>query len=328
MMGFASKAVMGERLDRIDALKRVLLLGQDKENWPRGGAGEERMVVDGEGRRRVVSSRIAALKDAHGAPAGSIEILNDHTETDRLRREVNRLDTLAAMGEMAANVAHQIRNPLNGVEGFASLLQRTLERDEDRVRPDAARYARNVVHGVREVNSIINGMLMLARGDRLQIRPCNLDLLMAEVVEDLRTTLSRMGLDAKILFRPGMGDGQVSCDWMKLKQACLNLGHNALEAVAGRERRTIRISTRFRGDQAVIRVTDTGKGMDKDTAAKVFRPFFTTRDRGTGLGLSLASKLVDLHGGRLCVRSLPGIGTTFKIELKGRLSGGRNGDQA
>ncbi|MFH2002731.1 MAG: PAS domain S-box protein, partial [Planctomycetota bacterium] len=194
LLGMAADSVMGRRLDEVDALEEMLLLCHDPHTPIRKDPGEERTVVAPDGRRIVVTSRISELRTAQGEPAGWVEMLTDLTETDRLRREVHRLDTLAALGEMAAGVAHQIRNPLNGVEGFASLLQRSLASDARPGSDDSLRYAGKIVHGVREVNAIINGMLMLARNEKLEIRPVRLDLLAEEVVERLRQWALRAGI--------------------------------------------------------------------------------------------------------------------------------------
>ena len=130
-----------------------------------------------------------------------------------------------------------------------------------------------------------------------------------------------------ITFKPGPVETWVHGDGLKLKQAILNLAHNALEALSPEGRRIVRISTRRIKDSAELRVTDTGKGMDADLAAKALRPFFTTRERGTGLGLSVASKVVDLHSGSLRLRSMPGVGTAFKITLHGLAPAEWDGDE-
>jgi two-component system sensor histidine kinase AtoS len=258
-------------------------------------------------------------------PAGRIEILTDLTETDRLRREVHRLDTLAALGEMAGAVAHQIRNPLNGVEGFASLLHRRLA-GEGGGGEDALRYADKIAHGVREVNAVIQGMLMLAKSEPLALRPVRIDRLADDVVENLRSAAEAAESPVEFQVKSGGEAGEIAVDALKLKQVLLNVAHNAMAALPEKGRRIIRISTAQRKAGAVIRVTDSGRGMSAQQASKIFRPFYTTREEGTGLGLAVASKIVDLHGGAIGVRSIPGCGTTFRIELPGCDAAGQPGD--
>lgn len=303
-LGLGAGEVKGRRLEEVEPLSHMLLMGGNSASKP----GEERGVEAPDGQSLVVTSRIAELNDAKGAPAGRIEILTDLTETDRLRREVHRLDTLAAMGEMAAAVAHQIRNPLNGVEGFASLLQRKLK-DEDGS-DDARRFAGNVVQGVRQVNAVISGMLMLARSDSLQLHDVDLDTLLEETARELDDHDARISLDLNL------GGRSIRADGLKLKQVFLNMGHNALEAMEQGRRNEIRIRTRWNGERPEIRIVDSGRGVEQAKDGKIFQPFYTSREQGTGLGLSVASKIVDLHGGAIRFRSLPGVGTVFKIQLR------------
>jgi signal transduction histidine kinase len=319
LLKLKTEEVKGKRLDEIEPLNGMLLLSLPEEGWPPGGSDEERVVMTRQGDRLVVTSRMAHLGDAQGRPAGRIEILTDLTETDRLRREVHRLDTLAAMGEMAAAVAHQIRNPLNGVEGFASLLQRTLAREEEN-REGALRFAGHIVQGVRQVNAIINGMLMLSKPDALHPSRLCLNDLLQEVLAELKTTAKDLGIDARIELRHPGAALWILADGLKLKQALLNIGNNALSALKAPGRGGLRMTLDKKGGWIRIRVADSGAGMTPEVATKVFRPFFTTREDGVGLGLSVATKIVDFHGGGLSVRSLLGRGTVFKMVFNSRAS--------
>lgn len=319
LTGLRLEGILGKRLEEVDHTGDFLLL-------PGGGGTKERTVLTKDGRRLVVASRVSELRDGQGRPAGWIEILTDLTETDRLRREVHRLDTLAAMGEMAAAVAHQIRNPLNGVEGFASLLVRNLSKGEASM-DDGLRYGRNIIRGVQEVNAIISGMLMLARPDHLDLKPVHLDSLMEAVAEGTNLTAESMGDEARVCFRPGAPDAWVTADELKLKQVFINLARNALEALGNAEGRMIRLRTRAKGELVEVRVTDTGRGMEGEAVEKLFRPFYTTREGGCGLGLSVAAKFVELHGGRINVRSIPGLATVFKVTLSSRRSSEKPGEK-
>jgi PAS domain S-box-containing protein len=325
LLGIDAGMVVGRPIDAVASLQRILLLGSDPSTWPARGSDEERAVETLDGRRLVVTSRLAELKDGQGKPAGRIEILTDLTETDRLRREVHRLDTLAALGEMAGAVAHQIRNPLNGVEGFASLLQRRLSMEGGEGK-DALRFAEKIVHGVREVNAVIQGMLMLAKSEPLALKPTSIDRLAKEVVESLKSMTEGEGSSVEFEFKSNARDAEIAVDALKLKQVLLNVAHNALAALPEAGRRAIRLSTARRNGSAVIRVTDSGRGMSAQQVGKIFRPFYTTREDGTGLGLAVASKIVDLHGGAIGVRSIPGCGTTFRIEIPGCDTAGQLGD--
>ncbi len=314
MLNMRSEDLFGKKLESVEGIEDLLLLCRDPKDGTCGDVENERTIMTRGNRRLVVTSRISQFKDAAGNHAGRIEILTDLTETDRLRREVHHLDTLAAMGEMAAEVAHQIRNPLNGVEGFASLLKRSIVR-KDAGGKDPAGYAGKVVEGVREVNAIINSMLLLARKGRIEPEPVDLNAIAKDTVEELRSAAQSRGIDADIRWKKENRAEWVAGDALKLKQACLNIGFNALESLTPEKCSSIRISVNRSGNKVRFRVTDSGVGMDKETASKVFRPFFTTRNRGTGLGLPVAAKIVDLHNGCLSVRSISSVGTAFKMEL-------------
>lgn len=318
LLGIDAETVLGNPIDEVETLDEMLLLGRDANAPLASDPEEERTIMTPNGRMIVVTSRISELRNAQGEPEGRIEILTDLTETDRLRREVHRLDTLAALGEMAAGVAHQIRNPLNGVEGFASLLQRKLAREGETANDDARRYAGKIVHGVREVNAIINGMLMLAKDESLDLRPVDMDRLAADVASRLEQSAESGGRNVEIDFRSGLNNDCLLADEIKLRQVLLNIGHNALEALDGEGPCKVRIRTSRSRGAMEVRITDTGKGMSQDEAGKIFHPFYTTRDAGTGLGLSVATKIVDLHEGAISVRSIPEVGTTFKVALRTR----------
>jgi len=180
---------------------------------------------------------------------------------------------------------------------------------------------------VREVNSIINGMLMLSRPDQVEVKAICLDNLLSDVVESVKRVVESTGIDAEVEFRPGAKGAWITGDDLKLKQVFLNIAHNALQALAQQSVRKVRISSRRTGDFIKVLVSDSGKGMQPETMEKLFEPFFTTKETGTGLGLSVAAKFVDLHGGRLSARSILGKATVFKIELNGCLSAERTGEK-
>ena len=322
LLGVDAGEVTGSEVADSEVLAGALVLARTPGRCTAPLEGEERTLLTRDGRRLVVASRLSELTDGEGRSAGRIEILTDLTETDRLRREVHRLDTLTAMGEMAANVAHQIRNPLNGVEGFASLLVRALQArrsdgESDATTEKSLRYGRNIIRGVREVNAIITGMLQLAKPDQLLLKALNLDALVTETAAGVREAQESSGRVVDLEVNPGARGVWITADGFKLKQVLSNLIHNAIEALPAEGRRLVRVTTRRRGDRIVIDVADTGEGLSPDDMGKLFRPFFTTRETGTGLGLAVASHYVELHGGGLRARSRPGRATVFRIALTG-----------
>ncbi len=257
-----------------------------------GGQGPvERDVESFDGSRRRVSSVVATLEDG-----GRIEVISDLTEVSHLRTQLNRLDTLAALGEMAAGIAHEIRNPLNGIEGFAGLLARMLASAEGIDRVQAQRYVDRVRRGVGEVNEIVTNLLLWARPERLARSTFGLPELVGEVIGDA-PVLAGAQRHAAIECTGIREVTNLLADRVKLKIVLSNLLKNALEATGPDGRVVVAIDRSSTG--LSIRVDDTGPGVPSDLRRKLFRPFITGKASGTGLGLAVARKLIEVHGGEL-----------------------------
>ncbi len=270
-----------------------------------GGAIEREVVVlDGCNRRLSITR--APL------PGGSeIQVLVDLTVVTRLREQVNRLDTLANLGEMAAGIAHEIRNPLNGIAGFAGLLQRSVGGDD----PTAQRYVKNISRGVREVNDIITNLLTFASPGRAP----EATVVLSELLKDVEATAqgfleSRPKVELNLVIHPAARRIAIRGDATKLKIVFTNLVKNAIEAIADRGSVTVRLELSPEGREARIKVTDTGSGVPAAMRHRVFQPFATTKAQGTGLGLALAHRFVELHGGSIRCDNVAE-GCTFSIEL-------------
>lgn len=253
-----------------------------------------------EGARRRVVSTVSRLADG-----GRIEVLNDLTEVAHLRTQLNRLDTLAALGEMAAGIAHEVRNPLNGISGFAALLERAFEQGRAGD-ADTRRCVERIRKGVGDVDAIITSLLMWARPERLSKTRFDLRDLVVDavaelgVVEGIETVLPSYAVS-------------VDADRTKLRIVLGNLLRNAREAAgeAGR----VRIGTHKDGDAPQIVVEDSGPGISAEARARLFVPFATTKPRGTGLGLAIARKLTEVHGGELALRAGSLGGARFVVIL-------------
>ncbi len=246
---------------------------------------------------------------------GSVVVLKNIAcrkhEPERSRRK----DRLAAMGEMAAKIAHEIRNPLGSIELFATSLQASLEGQAD-----LQVLAERISSGVKSIDAIISNLLQFVRPDEAK-RFERFDIY--EALDDSLFFMKHLadkenGIDVKIEDgpRPLFIKGDVEL----IKQVCLNIILNAIQSMPGGG--VLRISTVQRamtnvGGSALaeIRISDSGVGIDPDNVSKIFDPFFTTKERGTGLGLSIVHSIVEMHGGILDVSSTPGDGTMFSIGL-------------
>jgi signal transduction histidine kinase len=255
----------------------------------RQASGECR-EVEVEGRRRVLASRWSEIRDAHGAQRGSVEIVDDRTAVEDLEERVRSQSKMAALGNMAGGIAHEIRNPLNAVRGFAELLKRELPADGK-----AARYAARICEGAHEADQIISSMTSLASRERLSLELVEPRGMVEEAIASaLRVAPAERASEWKVecvVDAPAF-----RCDRIKLRQALRNLVANAIQAQP--RGGWVRVECRVEGAELALRVKDGGPGIPRELARRVAEPFFTTRAEGTGLGLALVHTIADLHGGR------------------------------
>jgi signal transduction histidine kinase len=224
----------------------------------------------------------------------------------RLEAEALRQSRLAAMGEMAATLAHEVRNPLGAMELFTGLLLQDL-----RDRPEALALARQVASGIAALNHLVTNLLEFTRTQRPRAVVVDCQALVGDALlyaADLcaahRVDVTRGDVAATA---PAVADPEL------LRPVLLNLIRNAVQAMADGGTLTVRAA--IEGDVARVTVADTGPGIAPDAREDIFRPFYTTRAQGTGLGLTVSRALVAAMGGRLSVDSDPGRGATFIVDL-------------
>ena len=273
---------------------------------------QEKNLELANGRTIPLGFSTALVRDAEGDVLGAVEVFNDLTEVKRLEAQVQRMHTLAALGEMAATVAHEIRNPLGGIAGFATLLERDLAADDPR-----RRLARKITEGVARLNRIVTSLLSYTRPLTLNSRPVN----MVEVVEEA-AAFFEIDLDRRpenITLERHYPDHSLDCaiDPEQFQQVILNLLHNAHQAMAPKGGIIAIGLCTGHANPAHIELTirDQGMGMSPAVQEKLFTPFFTTKEDGTGLGLVTSKKIVEAHSGLIQVESEPGKGTCFTISL-------------
>lgn len=275
----------------------------------------ERTIQAPDGARRILAATATPLKLGSGEIIGAVEVFEDVTEVRRLQESVDRADRLKQLGEMAAGVAHEIRNPLNGIGGFASLLSRDLPPSDPR-----HKYAQAVVEGVRTLNRTVTGLLEFTKPRRLAYQDVDPVALVEDCLELMRSELSVA--DAKHAKAPSLAvvnrwpAGSIRADGHQLRQVLLNLVQNAVHAVADRDGRievTIAAQDSSGLDGIAITVDDNGAGVAKDARQRIFTPFYTTKDHGTGLGLAVSFTTVSLHGGTLTVDDSPLGGARFRV---------------
>jgi len=220
-----------------------------------------------------------------------------------------RSERLATVGRMAAHIAHEVRNPLASIGLNAELLgDEIVDRGEE-----ARRLVTSIIGEVDRLTEITETYLRFARLPRPKLDRENLGTIVTSVVEMSRGELAQAGIGITVDVAPGLPD--VAADEAQLRQALINLIRNAREAMADGGARRIDVSVRDSAGRIAIVIHDSGPGIGAADIGKVFDPFFSTKERGTGLGLALVQQVVVDHGGQIEVASPPGAGTTFTLTL-------------
>ncbi len=233
------------------------------------------------------------------------------TETQRLRME--RAEHLAAVGEMAAGLAHEIRNPVAGVKAAVEVLAGQMSPDDAR-----RQILRESASELDRVDRVIKDLLHYARPRPPQFAGVDLNDVVRGAWNLTAARAGAEGVDGECVLADG--PLAVQADAGMIRQVVVNLLLNAMQAVAGAQPRTIRLATTVRPAEAVVSVSDSGPGVDATQADSVFKPFFTTKSRGTGLGLSISWRIVEMHGGRLWIENPGQPHAEFRFSLP--LAGG------
>lgn len=263
----------------------------------------------GDGEKLYLEMGLQALIDDSGYQWGRLLVFKDKTRIKKMEEDVKRVERLAAIGEMAAGIAHEIRNPLASMSGSLQMLQQEMDGDSDQ------KLLMNIV--LREadrLNLIITDFLAFARPRIGAPSPLDLSRTVKEnlsIFECQEHVGNKVEIIESIL--PGVW---VLFDKHQFEQVMWNLLKNAVEAMPDGGRLSIKVTVS--GDErpmAVVSVEDTGGGISGEDLSRVFDPFFTTKDSGTGLGLSIVHRIIESGGGRIIVSSNPGRGTRFVIHL-------------
>ncbi|WP_420846076.1 PAS domain-containing protein [Neobacillus notoginsengisoli] len=319
---------VNENFCEISQYSKEELIGQDhrilnsghhskaffKDLWSTIGSGK---VWKGEIRNRAkdgtyywVDTTIVPFLNEKGRPYQYMAIRNDITERKKTEEMLHRQDKLAAVGQLAAGVAHEIRNPLTSMKGYAEFLQLD-ERD-----PERQEFLNIILDEIERVNVIVEDFMVLAKPKVVELEEKN-------VIPVIQTVLSLLEFEArkknvKLHFDYSNEIVQIECDENRLKQVFLNFVKNGIEAMPnGGE---LHVKTSIHENNVQISIQDTGVGIPEEKLKKLGEPFYTTKKNGNGLGLMVSFKIIESHNGKVFVESEPNKGTTFNIVLPAKIA--------
>jgi PAS domain S-box-containing protein len=252
---------------------------------------------------------LACAFETDGHLLGTVGALRDLTELVATQQRLLEREKLASLGEIAAVVAHDIRNPLGGIKTAAQFLPSRPATDEAVVTD----LTHSILAGVSQIESIVADLLDYARGTTLDRQPYSLGEIVGPAAEAYAQKARESGV---ALLAQGLEtDLVVVADGQRLRRVFVNVINNALEAVEHRPAAKVEVTLYRRENDAVVEITDNGQGIPPEARAKILLPFFTTKPTGTGLGLVIVKKIMDLHGGTIEIDTTPGVGTSVRLVI-------------
>jgi signal transduction histidine kinase len=270
---------------------------------------------------RVIGYTLSLVKDDAADTVGAVMFFKDLTRVEQLEERERLRDRLASLGEMAAGIAHELKNPLAGIEVMAGLLRRQVPDKKD-----AQSILADIISEAKLANAIVVEMLEFVRPIRLEIEPMTIADVLHQAVTLAESKTARGDVSVTVSSPEGLP--AIEADHHRLCQVFTNLIANAFEALDGKGAITITAAlsamepdAAFAGTPqeptpiVVVDVEDNGPGVPAELSDRIFDPFFTTKTRGTGLGLGIVRKIVDAHDGRIDLSSSSGKGTRFRVTL-------------
>ena len=266
---------------------------------------EQMLYAKPDGRKLTLGFSSSNLKDTENNTQGYIIIFQDLTEVKELEEKLNTSERMALLGQLAAGLAHELRNPLSAISGAVEILGSDVKPTEDNLR-----LIRMATQEVERLNLLVEDFLILTMPIQKLSTSVDLGLIISETVESFLKTIRRNNIEVLDEVERGM---YIQADAYRLKQVVWNLLVNSVEAmpIGG----LISIRSRIENDHVVIEISDEGRGIDETFISRIFDPFFTTKEVGTGLGLAIVQKVIEGYNGRINVVSSKGKGATFVITL-------------
>jgi two-component system sensor histidine kinase HydH len=285
--------------------------GLDWDSITASLAGEKKVLeremhlTTPEGRLIPVSVSASAIRGDDGLFLGHLFILRDISEIKRLQQEAQKNERLTALGNLAAGVAHEIRNPLSSIKGLASYIAGKMQ-----MGAPEEEAAKTMILEVDRLNRVVSELLDFARPNVVKLVETDVDAIISRALRLLDSDLKTGKILVNYVSNPEVS--HVPANAERLTQALLNLFLNAIQAMKPDGELCVRVEKRSDDEFAIV-VADTGQGIPPDALSSIFTPYFTTKPSGTGLGLAIVHQIIEGHGGKIAVSSVPGHGATFSL---------------
>ncbi len=256
---------------------------------------------------------ITDIVTEQGTVVGQLFMLRDLSQVKQLQEEIRKADRMAAIGHLAAGVAHEVRNPLSSIKGYATYFSSLFENGSDN-----RKAAEVMTSEVDRLNRVISELLEMARPADIKRKEIEVSLLLDSSLRLVKQEAEGAGVIIASDVAPDIGSIFVDPD--RFTQALINLYVNGIQAMPnGGE---LKVSARLQGKKLLLRVSDTGTGIMEEGLSQVFNPYFTTKKTGTGLGLAIVQKIVEAHSGTIEVEKTGTEGTTFLLSFPAKRQGG------
>jgi len=265
-------------------------------------------LITGEEKNLVFGASI--LLDEKGELQGAVAVIHDITELKKFEEEAKRAERLSTLGNLAAGVAHEIRNPLNAISIAAQRLKNEFVPEKDQ--QEYQNFTQTILKEIKRLDQTINQFLSLAKAQKLNLVKTEMNSFLSEVIRLMEIEAKEKGITME---RELTGLSELKIDREEMKKALVNIILNGIQAMSPGGRINISGGLNNSKTEYVIKMKDTGPGIQEENLSRIFQPYFTTKEKGTGLGLAIAYRIINDHKGKIEVESQAGKGATFTIRL-------------
>ncbi len=287
------------------------------ESWEKVLRRQQHMLFEalefktGDARQVLVDLYVSPLLGTGGDTQGVLLVGQDVTEEVRTKQALIHSERLAAIGRMSAVVAHEIRNPLSSIGLNTELLQEEVDEAGMGKDSEAQSILSSISREVERLTEVTDAYLHLARLPKPNLQPHEINTILGDLLRFMSGEFESNHIELRLELDPDAGF--VDADEAQIRQALLNLLKNSAESIS--DGGVLRVRTERSDSVVLITISDTGRGIAEDNLSRIFEPFFSTREGGTGLGLALTQQIISEHGGSIDCKSKPGKGTTFSVQL-------------